>query len=315
VAPEVARAILAAAASYPAKPTTADAARVYAAAFHAHGFELDQYGNYKVTETERYHFAKTLVRHQRRTSSGDWVDVKRTPLLAGALNLIQNAATAAGDTTVADRTRAAKIKTKIVKVTAERRRDAKEAATKRAAWTHRDAVWRSLRGEQLAPETIAEINDQTASDAKMFEGFGVPPDSAFATLATPPVLPLYQSAYRYRWEEAGARILVYGGSRGDRGARVNVVVGGAELRALVVDAARGVLVYLTSVPYETERLLEKPYTENWTEVRAALAALCAAAHGYGAPRVVASNRYAPTLAGAGIATRPQGEREFTFDCR
>ena len=122
---EVARAVLAA---YPHKKLTGAMAREIVTAWaNASGWHRDRWDNWHPREGIRIKLTKQRVQRQKKRFDGKWSNVRSTPMIEAAQNVVKKAATALGDEEVLVRIEGARTKRK----TAQKRRQETASAEER----------------------------------------------------------------------------------------------------------------------------------------------------------------------------------------
>jgi hypothetical protein len=177
------------------------------------GFRPDSYGNFKSPSDpkHRYHFSKQRVQFQRR-GPGGWSNVDSYLPGDMARRIVTAAARTAGETALADKFmagRKAAAKRKIAGQKREEKRrtevDARQIAQKAFAAENPDIALKIGSRVKVpsgkfavAKERIHNLSMQWADH--IAAGGAPPPDSAFATVDYPPVLPVF-FPYTYDWTE------------------------------------------------------------------------------------------------------------------
>jgi hypothetical protein len=194
--------------------------------------QVDRYGNYIWTGTtksgeellHRYHFAKTVMRHETKFPGGEWSSRSSTLFQDAALNLLALAAKESGSDAFAARVQAALDKRTAGKADRVVRKESKELAEAKTVWAWKRIAyeaWEDFRKLALEMDMDAGQKElDRLTDARqvfedeyverwerreVVEADGSTPaggDPVFASADKPPLLPFVSSRFKYVWAQA-----------------------------------------------------------------------------------------------------------------
>lgn len=132
--PEVAQSVLVSYQRNGPKFTSESARAILKAWLTSRAIPMDHYGNFKISDHERYHFSKTKLHHQVK-NRGEWASRTSPTLIEAGIVIVKKAAEAANDIALAERLGGVKEKRKETRVarTEKSRADRAEAAAREHA--------------------------------------------------------------------------------------------------------------------------------------------------------------------------------------
>jgi hypothetical protein len=190
------------------KVTLKSAKPVLRAWARAKGWSEDRYGNFKISDNERYHFSKQRIQRQRK-SYGRWANVRSTPMIDGAMNVLLASAKALGDDKALAKLEGRKAKRRSQK---EARRE-KEREEREAQDIQRIA-YKMLGSEEpvelaegvgrgyLAPRAKG-LFDKHVEQLTALKRLGgkLPTDQQLFSVEEPPFTPIVLDVGEVSWEE------------------------------------------------------------------------------------------------------------------
>lgn len=193
--PEVARAVLEA---YPHKKLTGAIAREIVTAWaDASGWHRDRWGNWHPREGLRIKLTKQRVQRQKKRVGGRWSNVRSTPMIEAAQNIVKKAATALGDEEVLGRIEGARSKRKAAQrkrqevATAEERKKAVEDMAAKVISMERPMGFVTMYETDKPSEDFARRYMELTGQIDRLQKAGrMPTDQDFFRTMQPPIAPV-----------------------------------------------------------------------------------------------------------------------------